>query len=725
MRSPSSVSFAEAFTEALSLGCAFGLLHALAETSFLGWSGIRPTALDLAIFVVISAGGAIALALLVAAAAMMPPLRSVLGTAHSPFAFRRALWTILTGVYFLVFLRIVYYWSQLNTMWWALAAAPFLIFAWWAVARSGQRALVALSGTALAVATLCALQIIHAEWGNKPDMVGVLSGWLLGLIGVWLLALIAMVIARRRTSAASPFEPISRGALPLLALVAVWAVFWISPRLTAKWPFQGGNPAAANTSRPNFVLVVLDTVRADHLDLFGYERETMPNLRRFAEQEAQFFGPMFTTSSWTIPSHGSMFTGLYSSAHGAHNPFLHDPEPPTVSYALHDDTVTLAEILSSLGYQTSGIAANFGALSGFGLSRGFADYDVAAGSGGRAPELLWFYRFHIGAIPTPGELIRVQLPDALQPYGVLFSLREPRYRRAWEITEEAQQWLEAKGDQPFFLFVNYFDAHAPYLPLPQDDERFGPRPAEEEWRGFAEDLYSEGVRGRGDFTDAAVKFMIAQYDAELVGLDREIGRLMGYLKEKGFFENTVVLVTTDHGESLFEHGILSHRNSVYQPEIGGFLVLKAPPSLGKFEPSPRMQFVDFLPTILTILGEPVPPEVQGSPWGTGRDFALSELFCRPGPLLNPTDWPEAARRDLITVVLDNLKLIRSTLAPDEVYDLAADPAELNPIAAPDPAFLRRVEEVIAERNKRLVQGMSTDTEDKKLIERLRSLGYIQ
>jgi hypothetical protein len=94
-------------------------------------------------------------------------------------------------------------------------------------------------------------------------------------------------------------------------------------------------------------------------------------------------------------------------------------------------------------------------------------------------------------------------------------------------------------------------------------------------------------------------------------------------------------------------------------------------------------------------------------------------------LLNPKDWPESARRDLITVILDNLKLIRSTLGPDEVYDPAADPAELNPIADPDPAFLRRVEEVIGERNKRLVEAMSTDTEDKKLLERLRSLGYIQ
>ena len=725
MQSRGSTSFAGILAGALGLGCAFGLLHAVAETTFLGWIGIRPAALDLAIIVVLSAGGASALAALVALARVTPPLRGVLVSASAPHAFRTAVWTIITGAYFLVFLRIIYYWSGWSTPLWALVAAPPLIFAWRIVLRRGQRALVTVCASALVVATLCALQIVHAEWANNPDTAGVLSTWLLLPAGVCLLAVIAVVIAAKRTLPENPFEPISRAALALATIVAVWvAGFWVGPRLAMARPFRTEVSSTTNASRPNFLLVVLDTVRADHLDLFGYERETMPHLRRFAEEDCQYFGPMFTTASWTVPSHASMFTGLYSSAHGAHHPFVHDPKPP-LAYPLRDDVVTLAEMLGSLGYQTAGLGGNFGALSGFGLSRGFADYDVAAGSAGRAPDLLWFHRFRLGHLPTLGQLIAEQLPDAVHVYSKLFSLREPPYRRAREITNQAQQWLDRNGQQRFFLFLNYFDAHFPYLPLPQDDERFARRPEANEWRTMPTERYRAHVRGQGEFTPAEKAFLVGQYDAEMVGLDREFGRLVDYLRANGFLENTVILVTTDHGESQFEHGLIDHGNSLYKPETNGFLLLKTPDSVGAIEPSSRMQFVDFVPTILTILGEPIPPEVQGSAWGAGRDYVLSELFCKPGALQEPDEWPDHFRRDRVAVVIDNHKLIRSTHDPDEVYDLEADPAELQPLTDPDPEFLRRAEEVIAERNKRLVEGLSADPEDKKLLERLRSLGYVQ
>jgi hypothetical protein len=131
------------------------------------------------------------------------------------------------------------------------------------------------------------------------------------------------------------------------------------------------------------------------------------------------------------------------------------------------------------------------------------------------------------------------------------------------------------------------------------------------------------------------------------------------------------------------------------------------------------------PKILAILGEPTPPEVQGSPWGAGRDYILSELFCKPGALHEPAEWPDHFRRDRVAVVVGNHKLIRSSHDPDEVYDLAADSAELHPLSDPDPEFLRRAEEIIGERNKRLVEGLSANPEDKTLLEKLRSLGYVQ
>jgi hypothetical protein len=104
---------------------------------------------------------------------------------------------------------------------------------------------------------------------------------------------------------------------------------------------------------------------------------------------------------------------------------------------------------------------------------------------------------------------------------------------------------------------------------------------------------------------------------------------------------------------------------------------------------------------------------------------LSELFCKPGALRDVNQWPEFFRNDRIAVVIGDQKVIRSTHSPDEVYDLSADPAELHPLADPDPEFLRRAEEVIAARNQRLVEELSVDQSDPKLLERLRSLGYIQ
>jgi arylsulfatase A-like enzyme len=720
MQSSPSRSAAGVFTEALGLGCSVGLLHALAETTLLGLNGIRPSALDLSIFAVTYCGAAAVLASFVAVAALTPPVRAVLATA-GPLALRRAIWTIVVGGYVLVFLRIIYYWSGWVALLWLLAAAPALSVAWLAVYRKGQRALVPLCGAALVAATLCALQLLHAEWDRDPTNPEVFALRLLIPIGVCLAALLAVM---KTTSPDRPFEPIARGAAVLALLVAAWAGFWASFDFGVSPEPLVGASTAGNASRPNFLLIVLDTVRADHLDLFGYERQTMPNLHRFAVEECQTAQRMFTTGSWTLPSHASMFTGLYPSAHGAHYPFVSDKDPGFVAYSLRD-VPTLAEFLSSSGYQTAGIAANYATLSGFGVSRGFQHYEAPPGPAYFATRALWLYRARLGDWSL-GELFRSSLPAGLQGRSRMFSVREPEYRRAWEMNAVARQWLKRHGSQPFFLFLNYMDAHSPFLPVPEDDERFVKRPPGEEWFGFPVERFEAGKRGAAKFSGEEIEFMKGQYDAELVSLDRELGRLLDFLRESGLFENTLIVITTDHGEAFFEHDFPDHGNTLYQPEIGGFLLIKAPPSLEPIHASPLMQFVDFFPTVAAVLNEPVPGQVQGSPWGKGRDYALSEVFCKScGRELFQPGWPDALRHDLVAVMSNDQKLIRSTRGPDEAYNLSSDPTESNPVADPDPEFLRRAEEIIAERNKRMVEGLSKGPEDKNLIERLRSLGYIK
>jgi hypothetical protein len=266
------------------------------------------------------------------------------------------------------------------------------------------------------------------------------------------LCLVVLAAVMKLTSRDRPFEPISRAAGALAALVAIAAGFWFGPHPYA--PF--GNilaetAAATNASRPNFLLIVLDTVRADHLDLFGYQRPTMPNLKRFALEEAQLVTRTFTPGSWTLPSHASMFTGMYPSAHGAHYPFVADADPDFLGYPLPENLTTLAEFVGTAGYQTAGIVANFGMLSRFGLSRGFQHYVVTPGPAYFAPRILWVYRARLGDWPSLGDLVRTSLPAGLQGRSRTFSVREPGYRRAWEITAVTRQWLERHGSMAAVL----------------------------------------------------------------------------------------------------------------------------------------------------------------------------------------------------------------------------------------------------------------------------------
>lgn len=591
--------------------------------------------------------------------------------------------------------------------------------------RHGRRAAICLAALALFAATLCSLQWMDAIWIEIPQgkhFAAAFQAFLLvALCGMALLA------AVKTADPADPFESIWHGTVHVGSLVAVWVGLWMTfvstpPRLLVH---ENASTGLARPAGPvNVLLVVLDTVRGDHLDLFGYERETMPNLRRFAREECQVVMPMFTTAPWTAPSHGSMFTGLYPSVHGAHYPFLHDESPTNISYPLRDDVPTLAEFLAAQGYQTAGIGANFVILSAFGLPRGFEYYDVTPGSSQLASSTAWFYRFHVGTFPSPAQVLRDWLPDSLQRRSAVLSGRQPPYRRANEITDGAIRWLGENADRPFFLFLNYFDAHTPYLPPPDDDARFAPRPPGEQWRTFPSEQYSERTWGTGEFTPQEQEFLVAQYDAELVAMDREVGRLVHYLRDSGLLEDTLVLVTADHGESLFDRGFLGHGNTLYEAETGGFLIAKTPATLGEVQPSPLMQFVDFFPTIADAIEAPIPPHVQGTLWGHGRNHALLEVFCRDCAY-NAGAPSGVFRRELVAVVADGRKVIRSTSDPDEVYALSGALPDPESQQAPDAEFLKRAEAILDQRNANLSRSVTANPPDEEFLRKARSLGYVK
>jgi arylsulfatase A-like enzyme len=701
------------------MGALVALCHAFAETILLVFYGVRTTPLDLGLLLAVALAAGLMTGMVAGLAAIGIPFRNN----ADPLRIRQFVWTVIIGIYFLVFLRIIFYWDGARGGSKAiLLAAPILLLASMAVFRRGRRALVLCCAAMSVTVTLIVLQLVYAGWHAIPQEKQGSAGLSLMLGIAVSAAALAFASKKRKTDAMEP-------AGKAVGIAMAGSILWIT---ALAFLLQGrslllvhdGEQLARRSQSPNVLLVVLDTVRADHLDLFGYHRQTMPNLRQFATSECQVVNSMFTTAPWTLPSHASMFTGLYPSTHGAHEPFLDEDQSDIYSYPLREDVPTLAEFLRERGYRTAGIGANYGALTDTGLMRGFAYLDVVPGSSYLAGNLAWLNRLMWKESPIAGTFLRTTLPPVLAKYSNLFNRRETPYRRAREITDSAQQWLDRNGQKPFFLFLNYFDAHQPYLPLPEDDERFARRPAGNEWLDFPTARYNARRWQQADFTDEEKQFLVGQYDAQLTAIDRELDRLFDYMKGAGLFDNTVVFVTTDHGESLFERGLLDHGNALYQPEIGGFVLVKTPRTSPAIKASPVMQFVDFWPTIASVLNAPIPDGLQGSPWGQGRDYALSELYCRvcgdPGP------WPDSFRRELVAVVVDDQKLIRSTREPDEFYDLAVDLHEMNPLPNAGPAFSERYETVIAARNARRARAVaSVEPADAESMERMRSLGYVQ
>jgi arylsulfatase A-like enzyme len=328
-------------------------------------------------------------------------------------------------------------------------------------------------------------------------------------------------------------------ATSLLTLLGIQGGFWLQEQLAlAKLP-------AATQGSPNILLVVVDALRADHLSSYGYERRTSPNMDSIAQQGV-LIEHAFATSSYTLPSHASLLTGRY--------PYEHGVEWKTSRALLASPFPTLAEALRSRGYRTAAFSANlfwFTRPRGFG--RGFIrfeDYfqslgDMAARTlYGRAIERLVLQRLGFEDIPAR--------------------------KRAPDINRSALRWIDRDGERPFFVFLNYMDAHDPYLPPPPFRHTFSKLENPGgiiNWR-----------TGRSDpqMTPEQLQGEIDAYDGAVAYVDDQIGQLMAELQRRGLSDNTVVVITSDHGESFGEHGPYLHGNSLYREEIHVPLILSAP-----------------------------------------------------------------------------------------------------------------------------------------------------
>ena len=689
-----------------SFGLLAGITYAVVEVCLVRALGLPLQFGDLAILAILfGAGGALGLA--AAGMAVLGIRRGKTLSDHGLLSV--ALWTAGLG-YLLVAAKTDYGRQGLAGVFaWTLPGCIAFIglAGWMQKRRFGPAALgaafVALSAIFSSLG-IAAEELSHLQDERRGAFVGVLAAFALGALA---LALLGAWIGRERIAAA-----------PLVLMLATSAVcFAVAPdyypwRAIRRAPVLADQPSGAN-----LILIVLDTVRADHLDLFSYERETMPLLAKRARKEFDVVRTIHSTAPWTLPSHASMFTGVYPWFHGAHNPRAVLADAAEGAQSLRADIPTLAETMASAGYTTAGIVANYGILSGFGMDRGFSAYHAAAGPSYLSRDLLWIYRAFRDDRYKPGFWLHANLPERLARLTTAFDRFRPWQRRAGEIRIEASEWIEDHADKPFFLFLNFMDAHRLYLPVEQDDGYFVKRPPGAGAESFREDATRLQQGGPGPSSDY-LEYYEGQYDAEMRQLDRVLDSFFNELEGRGLYDESLIIVTSDHGEEFMEHGLLEHGEALYETLIRVPLLVKLPDSArsGALEVGRALQHVDLFPTAAAVLGFEAPAGLQGKVWGRGRQFALAEIYGATQTSSEPAD--------LAAVIIDDQKLLVSTAHNLKAYDLKLDPKELHPLIPPPAALAGKGVAVTGSR----IFDAATELPKEMTLEmrdRLRSLGYIQ
>jgi arylsulfatase A-like enzyme len=317
----------------------------------------------------------------------------------------------------------------------------------------------------------------------------------------------------------------------MLATAIAFITLVVAMPTVEKWKTDRVPPPQAGA--PNVLLIVLDTVRAKSLSAHGSGRATSPFFDELARSGVRF-EHAFSTAPWTTPSHASMMTGLW-------------PSELAVNWrrTLDDKKPTVAEVLSDAGYATAGFSANpSNAGVSSGIARGFTHFEDY-------PISVWNV--------LRGSMIGERVIGSLWLRNLLGRHSSPERKRSPRVSEEFLSWLDDQQERPYFAFLNYFDAHNPYESAQAFEERFGvwrtPRPKD----GTPLDWM--------EWNDEQRDVALRTYEAAIAYQDDQLRLLFAELEKRGKLANTLVIVTSDHGEEFGEHGVMRHGNSLYRVSV--------------------------------------------------------------------------------------------------------------------------------------------------------------
>jgi arylsulfatase A-like enzyme len=421
-------------------------------------------------------------------------------------------------------------------------------------------------------------------------------------------------------------------------------------------------PGTARSAPPNLVLVTIDTLRADHLPLYGYFRNTSPNLQSFAA-DALVFERVVAPMATTLPVHVSLFTSTYPARHGVLSNFRHFRRP----FVGGDSLATVAQQLGGAGYATAAFTSASPLAPETGIDAGFQTYS--------APPL---------SLTDEGSV----------------------HWRGDRVTDAALAWL-ADARPPFFLWLHLFDPHKPYSP-PAEYDRFRDEAA------LRERLRERNV---APLLHAKVVDMTNRYDGEILFADAQVGRLLNALRARELFDDSVVVVTSDHGEGLMEHGVPAH-GRLFNEELFVPLLMRWPGS-----PAGRVahtvSLIDVLPTLRAQTELPLDD--------AGYD-GVDALARERVSALAQRNVSQRERLRTYALVDRRWKYWHLNDAPDQLYDLEADPFETRNVIGEHSAIANamrgELQRLVREGRRRPGLEVSPQVSDERKRD-LEALGYTQ